>query len=129
MMKALADGETNPAALAALADKQLRATPEQLCDALWACTDLKPMYRWLLKMALEQLQFLEQQVGQLDQEMAVYSVSTGMQASGWRRCRVGVSIPPSRSLPKSVPRQRCFLPRSVSPLGLVPVPATKRAQG
>jgi transposase len=29
MMKALADGETNPAALAALADKQLRATPEQ----------------------------------------------------------------------------------------------------
>jgi transposase len=70
MMKALADGETNPAALAALADKQLRATPEQLCDALGACTDLKPVYRRLLKMALEQLQFLEQQIGQLDQEMA-----------------------------------------------------------
>jgi transposase len=34
MLKALAEGETNPAALAALADKQLRATPEQLCDAL-----------------------------------------------------------------------------------------------
>jgi transposase len=70
MMKALADGETNPAALAALADKQLRATPEQLCDALGSCTDLKPVYRRLLKMALEQLQFLEQQIGQLDQEMA-----------------------------------------------------------
>src|ERR1700732_2858403 len=70
MMKALADGETKPAALAALADKQLRATPEQLCDALGACTDLKPVYRRLLKMALEQLQFLEQQIGQLDQEMA-----------------------------------------------------------
>jgi transposase len=70
MMKALADGETSPAALAALADKQLRATPEQLCDALGACTDLKPVYRRLLKMALEQLQFLEQQIGQLDQEMA-----------------------------------------------------------
>lgn len=70
MMKALADGETNPAALAALADKQLRATPEQLCDALGACTDLKPVYRRLLKMVLEQLQFLEQQIGQLDQEMA-----------------------------------------------------------
>jgi transposase len=51
MMKALADGETNPAALAALADKQLRATPEQLCDALAACTDLTPVYRRLLKMA------------------------------------------------------------------------------
>jgi hypothetical protein len=37
MLKALADGETNPAALAALADQQLRATPEQLCDALGAC--------------------------------------------------------------------------------------------
>jgi transposase len=70
MLKALAEGETNPAALAALADWKLRATPEQLCDALGACTDLKPVYRRLLKMALEQLQFLEQQIGQLDQEMA-----------------------------------------------------------
>jgi len=48
----------------------LRATPEQLCDALGACTDLKPVYRRLLKMVLEQLQFLEQQISQLDQEMA-----------------------------------------------------------
>ena len=70
MLKALADGETNPAALAALADQKLRATPEQLCDALGACTDLKPVYRRLLKMVLEQLQFLEQQIVQLDQEMA-----------------------------------------------------------
>ena len=54
----------------ALADERLRATPEQLCDALGACTDLKPVYRRLLKMALEQLQFLEQQVGRLDQEIA-----------------------------------------------------------
>src|SRR3984893_4606711 len=70
MLKALADGETDPAALAAMADKRLRATPEQLCDAIGSCTDLKPVYRRLLKMALEQLQFLEQQIGQLDQEMA-----------------------------------------------------------
>ena len=48
MMKALADGETNPAALAVLADKQLRATPEQLCDVLGACTDLKSVHRRLL---------------------------------------------------------------------------------
>jgi transposase len=53
MLKALADGETNPAALATLADHALRATPEQLCDALGACADLKPVYRRLLKMALE----------------------------------------------------------------------------
>jgi transposase len=70
MLKALADGETSPAALAALADQKLRATPEQLCDALGACTDLKPVYRRLLKMALEQLQLIEQQIAQLDQELA-----------------------------------------------------------
>jgi transposase len=70
ILKALAEGETNPAALAALADQKLRATSEQLCDALGACTDLKPVYRRLLKMALEQLQFLEQQIDQLDQELA-----------------------------------------------------------
>jgi transposase len=70
MLKALAEGETNPAALAALADERLRATPEQLCDALGACADLKPVYRRLLKMMLEQVQFLEQQITKLDQEMA-----------------------------------------------------------
>jgi transposase len=70
MLLALAGGETNPAALAALADQKLRAMPEQLCDALGACTELKPVYRRLLKMALEQLQFLEQQIDQLNQELA-----------------------------------------------------------
>jgi transposase len=70
MLKAVADGETDPVALAALAHEKLRATPEQLCDALGACVDLKPVYRRLLKMALEQLQFLEQQINQLDQEIA-----------------------------------------------------------
>jgi transposase len=43
MLQALADGETNPAVLAALADKRLRATPAQLCDALGACTELHPV--------------------------------------------------------------------------------------
>src|SRR6202158_5737025 len=70
MLQALAEGETNPTALATLADERLRATPEQLCDALGACAELKPVYRRLVKMALEQLQFLEQQIGQLDQELA-----------------------------------------------------------
>src|SRR6266851_211088 len=70
MLKALADGETDPAVLASLADKNLRATPAQLCDALGACTELNPVYRRLLKMFLEELQLIDQQVGQLDQEMA-----------------------------------------------------------
>jgi transposase len=70
MLKALADGQTDPAALAALADKNLRATPAQLCDALGACTELNPVYRRLLKMFLEELQLIDQQVDQLDKEMA-----------------------------------------------------------
>jgi len=70
MLKALADGETNPTALAALADKKLRATQAQLCDALAACTELNPVYCRLLKMVLEELQFLEQQIVKLEQEMA-----------------------------------------------------------
>src|SRR5216684_3417804 len=70
MLKAIAEGETNPATLAALADERLRATPEQLCDALGACTELNAVYRRLLKMALEELRLLDEQIGRLDQEMA-----------------------------------------------------------
>src|SRR5215831_310164 len=70
MLKALGDGESNPAVLAAMADKKLRATQRQLSDALGASTELNPVYRRLLKMALEELQLLEQQISQLDQEMA-----------------------------------------------------------
>src|SRR5262252_8389176 len=70
MLKAIADVETNPATLAALGDQRLRATPAQLRDALGACTELNPVYRRLVKMTLEDLQLIEQQIGQLDQEIA-----------------------------------------------------------
>jgi transposase len=70
MLKALAEGETNSATLAALADRKLRATQEELSDALGASTGLSPVYRRLLKMMLEELQLIENQIGQLDQEMA-----------------------------------------------------------
>jgi len=70
MLHALADGETDPAALAVLGDKRLRATPAELRDALGACTELNPVYRQLVQMALADLQLIEQQIGQLDQEMA-----------------------------------------------------------
>lgn len=70
MLKALADGETNPAALAALADRKLHATQEQLCDALGACTQLNPVYRRLLGMMFEELRLIDEQIGKLNQEMA-----------------------------------------------------------
>jgi transposase len=61
---------TTTAALAALGDRRLRASGEQFCDALGACTDLHPIYRRLLQMTLQEVQLLETQVSQLDEEMA-----------------------------------------------------------
>jgi transposase len=70
MLKALADGETDPVALGALADQRLRAKQAQLCEALGACRELSPVYRRLLKMALAELQFIERQISKLDREIA-----------------------------------------------------------
>jgi transposase len=70
MLQALADGETDPATLAALADQRLRATAAQLSDALRACATLNPVYRRLLKLTLEELRLIEDHLGQLDHQMA-----------------------------------------------------------
>jgi len=70
MLKALAEGETDPSALAALADHRLHATPEQLRDALGACAQLHAVYRRLLKMALEELQLMQDQIEKLEREAA-----------------------------------------------------------
>jgi transposase len=70
MLRALADGETDPAALAALGDRRLHASQEQLCDALGAVTELKSTYRRLVGMALDELQLFERHMSKLDQEMA-----------------------------------------------------------
>jgi transposase len=70
MLQALADGETDPATLASLADTRLRATASQLSDAFGACTTLHPVYRRLLKLTLDELRLIEDHLGQLDQQMA-----------------------------------------------------------
>lgn len=70
MLSAVAKGETDPAALAAMAHQRLQATPQQLCDALGAVRELNPVYRRLVKMAIDELQLIEQQMDQLDQEIA-----------------------------------------------------------
>ena len=70
MLQAVAEGAASPEAIAALADRRLRATAQQLSDALGACRDIHPVYRQLLKMALEELKLIEEQIDKLDQEMA-----------------------------------------------------------
>ena len=55
MLRAIAGGETDVAAVAALGSRRLHATPDQLRDALGACTDLHPVYRRLLALTLDEL--------------------------------------------------------------------------
>src|SRR6516225_2857357 len=55
MLHAIADGETNRETLAALADRGLRATQEQLQDALGVCQELNPVYRRLIRMVLDEV--------------------------------------------------------------------------
>jgi transposase len=70
MLRAVAAGATDAAAVVALASSRLRATPDQLCDALGACRELHPVYRRLLTMTLDELEVIEAQIRQLDEELA-----------------------------------------------------------
>jgi transposase len=70
MLQAIAEGETDPAALAALADGRLRAKPEQIRDALGVCQELHPVYRRLIEMALDESASIDKRINQLEQEMA-----------------------------------------------------------
>jgi hypothetical protein len=97
MLQGLAEGETDPAALAGLADHRLRAQPAQLRDALGACAHLHPVYRRLLQMALEELKLLEEQIAARPRNR---SRRIGRLYSDWRRCPVWASVRPFRSSPK-----------------------------
>jgi transposase len=70
MLKALAQGETDPAKLAAMADSNLRAGAGKLCLALSAAATLDPARRKLLKITLERLDLLEKQIGELETLLA-----------------------------------------------------------
>ena len=70
MLRAIASGETDPSAVAALGSRRLHATPDQLRDALGACTDLHPVYRRLLTWTLDELEVIERHIQQLDEELA-----------------------------------------------------------
>jgi transposase len=70
MLRAVASGESDAAAVAALGSRRLHATPDQLRDALGACTDLNRVYRRLLAMTLDELGVIETHLRQLDEELA-----------------------------------------------------------
>jgi len=70
MLRAVGGGVTDPATVAALGSPRLQATPDQLRDALGACTELHPVYRRLLTLTLDELDGLETHLRQLDEELA-----------------------------------------------------------
>src|SRR5262252_8102619 len=70
MLKAIAEGETDPMVLAALADERLRATPERLRDALGVCQDFYSVDRRTIEIALEELASIDKRIDELKQAMA-----------------------------------------------------------
>jgi transposase len=70
MLRALAEGEEEPAQLAALAEANLKATPEQLTDALQAASEMSPLHRQILKLSLERLDLIEEQMETLHHQIA-----------------------------------------------------------
>jgi transposase len=70
MLEALVKGEQDPAALAALAEPELRATPEELADALSAARTLSPLHRQILKLFLDRVELIDSQMSTLKNQIA-----------------------------------------------------------
>jgi transposase len=70
MLQALADGKTDAAEIATLADPGLRATQDELRDALNAAGTLKPLQRQILRLFLERLKLIEEQIDALEKGAA-----------------------------------------------------------
>jgi transposase len=68
ILQAMAEGESNPERLAELGHDRLRCSQKELSDALTGCVE--PVHRELLKLYLERLTLLDQQIDKLDQLMA-----------------------------------------------------------
>jgi transposase len=65
ILEALAAGESDPVELAQLGDRRLRASKEELADALRG--QCQPVHRQLLQLFLERLEVVDRQILQLDQ--------------------------------------------------------------
>lgn len=68
ILHALADGISDPDALAALAHHRLRASKEELCDALWG--RLTAPQRLVLRLYLEQIEQTEKHMAELEKSLA-----------------------------------------------------------
>jgi transposase len=69
MLQELAEGQTDPAVLAGLAEPELRATPKLLMDALAEAATMNPLHRQILRLFLERLNLIERQIETLKQSI------------------------------------------------------------
>ena len=67
MIEALIAGETNPAKLAVLADRRIKASPETLVEALRG--RVTKHHRFLLRLHLEQIEALDRTIDKIDTEI------------------------------------------------------------
>lgn len=70
MLQALAEGATNAAELAGMADGRVRATQEELTDAMSVAATLNPLRRQILKLFVDRLQLIDNQIDALDKSIA-----------------------------------------------------------
>ncbi len=70
MLHALAEGQSDPARIAELAVRGLKANPEELRDALSAAGRIGPMQRRVLKLFLDRLSLLDNQIETLEKTAA-----------------------------------------------------------
>ena len=68
ILHAMAKGETDPQRLAELGDERLQCTEEQLVDALTG--RVQPMHQEMLRLQLERLQLIDQQMAELNSMIA-----------------------------------------------------------
>jgi transposase len=95
MLRALAKGETDAQRLASLGDKQLKASPADLCDALQG--QLTTAQRLLIGQALERIEALERQVRELDDCLA--EAQRAQEDAIRRLCAIpGVSVTAARAI-------------------------------
>jgi transposase len=86
ILEALADGEADPAALAALVEPELQATREQLMDALQAARTLHPLHRQILGLFLDRVKLADQQMATFKRSIA--SALRSHEQAVWRLAAV-----------------------------------------
>lgn len=69
MLRALAEGSADARAIAEMKDRRVRASVEELCDALNG--NLAPAHRLILRQHLDRIEWIEQQRAELEQQLVL----------------------------------------------------------